>query len=173
LNAKTLDVLIFISVIPAIPVIATWYLPWERWIPKKIPNSIIGPYLFYCSFAAWYFKGGWWVVGMLAIGGIVVSVMAGFELQKARNLRQAQDWPAVEGSIIHLSEQRDHNGLLIVTITYYYAVQDERYAGSESFKFRQDEEVARFKAAYSEGIIKVHYRPDRPEMSAPHLEQAR
>jgi O-antigen ligase len=50
------DVLVFIPLIPAIPVIATWFLPWERWIPKRIPKKIIGPYLLYCAFALWYFK---------------------------------------------------------------------------------------------------------------------
>lgn len=53
---KTLDVLVFIPLIPALPVLATWYLPWERWIPTKLSKSVIGPYLLYCAFGAWYFK---------------------------------------------------------------------------------------------------------------------
>jgi len=42
-SARTVDVLIFIPLIPAIPVIAFWLLPWERWIPKVTSNKVIGP----------------------------------------------------------------------------------------------------------------------------------
>jgi len=172
MSHKILDVLIFIPVIPAIPVLATWFLPWESWIPKKVPKSILGPYLLYCSFAAWHFYGPWWVEAMAAILGIVVSVIAVFDLRKARNLRLAQDWPVIHGSIVHIGEQRD-DGILNVTITYTYVVQGEWYAGSGSFKFRQDKEAVRFKAAYTDGTIQVHYRPDKPEISAPDLRQSR
>ena len=173
MSANIVDVLVFVSVIPAIPVMATWFLPWERWIPKKIPKSIIGPYLLYCSFAAWYFNGGLWTVGIVAFLGLVVSVSAAFELRKARRLRLAQDWPVVEGSVTHIDERRDEYGFMTMTITYCYAVQGERYAGSESFTFRQDQEAERFKATCTDGVIRVHYRPDNPEVSAPHLQRAR
>lgn len=76
MSTNTLDLLVLIPVLPLLPVVATWFLPWERWIPKVIPKIVIGPYLFYCAFAAWYFKEGWWFVGLLMIGGIVVSIMA-------------------------------------------------------------------------------------------------
>ena len=42
MSARTVDVLIFIPLIPAIPVIAFWFWPWERWIPKIIPKKVIG-----------------------------------------------------------------------------------------------------------------------------------
>jgi hypothetical protein len=80
---KTLDVLVFISLIPALPVLATWYLPWEDWIPKKVPKRIIGPYLLYCAFGAWYFKGSWWVIACAALFGAVVCAIAFLE-SKAR-----------------------------------------------------------------------------------------
>jgi hypothetical protein len=173
LSTNIVDVLVFVSVIPVIPVIATWFLPWELWIPRKIPKSIIGPYLLYCSFAAWHFNGGFWVVGIVAFLGIVVSVSAAFDLRKARSLQRAQDWPVVEGSVVHIDERREEYGLNTVTITYVYAVRGERYAGNASLPFRQAEEAERFKATCAEGVVRVHYRPDNPEVSAPHLQRAR
>jgi hypothetical protein len=110
---------------------------------------------------------------MLASGGVVDSVFAVLDLRKARSLRRAQDWPVVEGSIIHIGEQRDENGCEKVTITYSYTVQNQLYAGSESFTVRQDREAAQFKAAFSDGTIRVHYRPDNPDISVPHLQRAR
>ena len=76
---KPLDVAVFIPLIPALPVLATWYLPWDDWLPKRLPKSIIGPYLLYCSFGAWYFDMGWWVVAAVAVWGIGVSSVAIYE----------------------------------------------------------------------------------------------
>ena len=76
MRTPTVNVLVFITVIPALPVFATWFLPWERWIPKWIPKNILGPYLLYCSFAAWYFRGPWWAILMVALLGIAVCVAA-------------------------------------------------------------------------------------------------
>lgn len=82
---KPLDVVVFISLIPALPVLVTWYLPWERWIPKRIPKSIIGPYLLYCSFGAWYFHISWWFVLLVAILGVGVSFAAIYEHTQRKN----------------------------------------------------------------------------------------
>ena len=79
---KTLDVLVFIPLIPALPVIVTWYLPWETWIPKKLPKSIIGPYLLYCAFASWYFTMPWWFIALVSVYGIVVCVVAVVDSKK-------------------------------------------------------------------------------------------
>lgn len=88
---KTLDVLVFIRLIPALPVIATWYLPWETWIPKKLPKSVIGPYLLYCAFGAWYFKMPWWVVAGVSLFGIVVCVLAIFESKGNNSAHKPSD----------------------------------------------------------------------------------
>ena len=72
----TLDFLVFLPIIPALPVIATWWLPWEGWITRKVPKRMLGPYLIYCAFAAWYFKLPWLVVFSAAFLGIGVSVYA-------------------------------------------------------------------------------------------------
>ena len=77
-----LKILIFIPLIPALPVLATWFLPWERWIPRIVPKKIIGPYLLYCTFAAWYFKMPWWTVLIFGAFGAVVSAIAFYETKR-------------------------------------------------------------------------------------------
>jgi hypothetical protein len=52
---SVVDVLIAIPVLPLLPVVATWFLPWEDWIPKKVPKVVLGPYLLYAAFASWHF----------------------------------------------------------------------------------------------------------------------
>jgi hypothetical protein len=75
----TLDVLILIPVIPLLPVIATWFLPWEDWLPKKVPKFVLGPYLLYAAFAAWHFKLGFIPVTVCAGFGAILSVAAVLE----------------------------------------------------------------------------------------------
>ena len=70
------DVLIAIPVLPLLPVLATWFLPWETWIPKEIPKFVLGPYFLYAAFAAWHFKFGFWTVSLAIVWGLVVSVAA-------------------------------------------------------------------------------------------------
>jgi Protein of unknown function (DUF3592) len=159
---SAVDVLIFIPLIPAIPVLATWLLPWEDWIPRKIPKKILGPYLLYCTFAVWHFGGPWWSLGATGLLGIGVSAMA---LSEARRLKHARDWPVAEGRVLGVSQSRDENGTVKVTLTYTYKVHDERYGGSESFAFIKDEDATRFEDAHRERTIKVHYRRDKPEVS--------
>jgi hypothetical protein len=62
-----------------LPILVTWYLPWERWVPSKVSKSIIGPYLLYCAFAAWYFKMPPWLVVVVSLCGVIVCVIAVFE----------------------------------------------------------------------------------------------
>ena len=68
---STVDVLILLPLIPLAPVVVTWWLPWETWIPKKVPKYVLGPYLLYAAFAAWHFKLEAFVVILLAILGAV------------------------------------------------------------------------------------------------------
>jgi hypothetical protein len=163
------DVLIFIPLIPAFLVIATWFLPWEQWIPRRVPKSILGPYLLYCSFAAWHFREPGWMILLAAAGGIIASSMGVFGVWKAERLKRARDWPAVEGSVVHVGETRDDSGAKI-TLTYTYRVQGKVYAGSQSFVFAKDEDAARFKDRCKEQKVQVHYRPERADVSVLALE---
>lgn len=177
MSAKTVDVLIFIPLIPGIPVIALWFLPWENWIPKIIPKTIIGPYVLYCAFAFWHFKQPWWIVSMAGLVGIAVSGAAIFDLRKARMLKQAQerkarmleqarDWPVAEGFVLHTGQSRDADGVLKVTISYLYKVHDEEFYGSESFTFTSEDDMERFESKCRERKLKVHFQQDKPEISA-------
>jgi hypothetical protein len=107
MSANTVDVLIFIRLIPAIPVIATWFLPWVRWVPEKIQSKIIGPYLLYCAFAIWRFKQ----TRMVGLMAIALSAATVFDLREARILKrarerkrllkEAQDRPVADAFVLH------------------------------------------------------------------------
>jgi len=174
-SARTVDVLIFIPLMPAIPVIALWPLSWERWIPKVVPEKIIGPYLLYCAFAIWHFKQTWWAVLMVGLMGIGVSAAAIFGLRKARMLKQAQerkarmlkqarDWPVAEGFVLHTGQSRNADGVVKVTISHMYKVHDEEFFGSESFTFTSGDDAERFESRCIERKLKVHYQQDKPEI---------
>jgi hypothetical protein len=162
---STVDVLVFIPLVPAIPVIATWFLPWERWIPRKVPNKIIGPYLLYCAFAVWYFTQPWLLIAVITFWGIVVCVMAVFDMQKSRQLREAHDWPIADGQIIGTGQSQNEDGRIRVTLTYTYKIHDERYGGSEFFLFTYADDADQFQAECKESAVKLHYRADKPEVS--------
>jgi len=76
MSTNTVGVLVLIPLIPAIPVLVTWFLPWEKWLWEKIPKTILGPYLLYGAFAAAYFKMPWWWVGLLIVMGVVTCTFA-------------------------------------------------------------------------------------------------
>ena len=84
-----LDTLVLMPVIPVVPILVTWWLPWERWVPwRKIPKAILGPYVLYIAYAAWYFDFDPWIVAMPAVWGLVLSVMAVVQAfrKKAKNV---------------------------------------------------------------------------------------
>jgi len=177
MSARAVDVLIFIPLIPAIPVIALWPLPWERWIPKVVPGKIIGPYLLYFAFAIWHFKQPWWAVLMAGLIGIALSASAIFDVRKARRLKQererkvgmleqARDWPVAEGLVLHDRQSRNADGLLNVSVTYMYKVNEEEFFGGESFTFTCEDDAERFESRCRERKVKVHYQQDKPEVCA-------
>jgi hypothetical protein len=120
--------------------------------------------LLYCSFAIWHFKQPWWFVSLAGLVGIAVSAMAVFDLRKASMAKQARGWPLAEGRVLHIGQSRDPDGVLKVTLTYTYKVDGERFGGSESFTFTSKGKAERFEFGCSERILKVHYRPDKPEL---------
>ena len=82
MRASVIDVLIFAPLILLIPIVATWWLPWERWLPAKVPKALLGPYLLYVAFAIWHFKLAWWAVLSVALMGTVFSILALIEITK-------------------------------------------------------------------------------------------
>ena len=79
---STLDVLILIPLIPAAPIVITWWLPWGRWLLDELPKYLLGLYLLYAAFAAWHFKWESWLVILLALSGTVLSVIGVHERAK-------------------------------------------------------------------------------------------
>ena len=55
---------------------------------------------------------------------------------KTRMLEQARDWPVADGFVLHNGQSRDADGLLKVTLSYMYKVNEEEFFGGESFRFR-------------------------------------
>jgi hypothetical protein len=87
-----IDWLILVPAIPLIPVLVTWWLPWERWIPwARISKKIAGPFLFYLSFVEWHFRFNTWAVLLTALGALIVSVQAVREMVRGR---QSDSLPA-------------------------------------------------------------------------------
>ena len=155
--------------------IALWPLPWERWVPKLLPKKIIGPYLFYCAFAVRHFKQPWWSVSFVALWGVTVSAMAIFDLRKARMLRQARerkasifkqarDWPAVKGFVLHTDQSRDADGVPRVTVSYMYRVHDEDFYGSETLTFTSEYDAERVESQCRGQKLRVRCQQDKPEI---------
>jgi hypothetical protein len=177
---SNIDWLILAPAIPAIPVFATWYLPWERWIPwGKLPKAVAGPYALYLFFVAFHFDDNhryWWLYyGWLAIAGVVVSVMAVVEKvegrvekeaseRKASMLVQAQRWPVAEGFVLHTNQVPDADGTPKVTLRYMYKVDDQEFFGCVSATFTSRDDAERFESRCKERRLKVHYQQDKPEI---------
>lgn len=168
MSARTIDVLIFIPLIPAM----CWFLPWERW---AIPNKIVGPYLLFSAFAIWHFKQSWWAVSLYGLMGITLSGDAIFDLRKARMLKQAkerkarmleqaQGWPVAEGFVLHTGQGPDADGGPKVILRYMYKADDQEFFGSESATFTSRDDAERFESRCRERRLKVHYQQDKPEI---------
>jgi hypothetical protein len=102
------------------------------------------------------------------IGVVALAVFFAFchYWWKKRRLRVAANWPVADGYVAQVEEKRDDNGFLVVTLAYTYKVADERYVGRESFPFIRDEDAARFENGCKQRSVQVHYRPDKPGVSA-------
>lgn len=86
--------------------------------------------------------------------------------RKLRRLQTSGNWPVADGYIAQIEDKRDDNGFLVVTLAYTYKVADQPYVGRESFPFIRDEDAALFEAGCKERSVRVHYRPDKPNISA-------
>lgn len=72
-----LDIAILVPLVPALFLIITWWLPWERWSGwSRLPKMVLGPYLLYCAFGAWHFHMQRWVAPTLVILGLGVCAFA-------------------------------------------------------------------------------------------------
>lgn len=74
---SALDVLVLLPLIPALPILVTWWLPWEKWVPwEKIPKAFFGPYIFYGAFASWYFRFDRWITLIAIVWGVILCILA-------------------------------------------------------------------------------------------------
>ena len=84
--------------------------------------------------------------------------------RKARILDQARHWPVAEGFVLHNGQIRDADGLLKVTLSYMYKVNEEEFFGGESFTFTSEGDAERFESRCKERKLKIHYQQDKPEI---------
>ena len=178
MSAKTVDVLIFIPLIPGIPVIALLVLALGELDSEDNTQDNHRPIsaLLCIRYCYRHFKQSWWIVSFVGLWGITVSAMAIFDLRKARMLKQARerkarmleqarDWPVAEGFVLHNGRSTDADGLLKVTLSYMYKVNQEEFFGGESFTFTSEDDAERFESRCRERKLKVHYQQDKPEVS--------
>jgi len=60
---SVLDWLIVAPLIPLAPVLVTWWLPLERWIPwSKLPQFPLGLYFLYATYVCFHIYGCSWVL---------------------------------------------------------------------------------------------------------------
>jgi hypothetical protein len=70
---SVLDVIVLIPVLPVVRVLANWAFSSKPWNPLiKVPKIVVGPYVLYLSFVAWYGDFHWWFVLLLASGATLL-----------------------------------------------------------------------------------------------------
>jgi hypothetical protein len=74
---STLDVVVLTPALPALALVATWWLPWDRWIPwRKLHRTGLGLYALHLSFVAYYFRLPMWMPILVLLTGPTILVVA-------------------------------------------------------------------------------------------------
>lgn len=134
---STSDALIAIPVIPLVPIIITWGLPWERWIPwGKLPKLALGPYFWYTAFAASHFRFSNWIVLIAIAIGTTLTIMGAIECATPTLLSTA-DKKFLKTLQVWLRNQRE----IMILVRY------SRAAGKKSFEFYSHFDVLRQRLA--------------------------
>jgi len=99
MSMSTLDILVLIPLIPALPILVTPLYPWEYSIPwEKIPKAFLGPYIMYAAFAAAYFKFDPSIAIAAAVFGAALSIWAVVEKPKPERVSPAKDQARTQGN---------------------------------------------------------------------------
>lgn len=167
-RTRTLDVLVFISLVPVMPVLATWFLPWEKWIPKFVSNKILGPYLIYCTFGAWYFGMPMWFIVVILLFGIGVSAAAlsgiknSFVSKQRRS--QALRWSIADGIITRFTI--GYGSPATPQVAYTYDANGKARYGEATGPPMRDDQINRVKeVSETLGAVRVRYDPADPDRS--------
>lgn len=87
------DVLVLVPAIPALVLVITWWLPWERWFPwSRVLGFPFVVYAAYLAFASWYFRLGWVAESLCA-----VAMMVGISMHLVRRLQRSPQPPSHRG----------------------------------------------------------------------------
>jgi len=87
------DYLVLAPLIPFLPIIATWWLPWEQWFPMAKYSHIFGPAMLYGAFVAWYFEAEWWAVLVFVFFGLAVLAVAVWAFLYKPSIQQPENEP--------------------------------------------------------------------------------
>ena len=79
----------WILLVPALPFLATWWLPWEQWVESgRIRPWFAGPYLLYLAFLCLHFDRAWWALVGYGVAGLAVI---GRELERKNRAKLPPD----------------------------------------------------------------------------------
>jgi hypothetical protein len=81
---RLIDIALILPFLPLAPFLLVWWLPWERWVSRRVPKWFLGPYILYGALAAAHFHQHLWCVLGLAVVGTGVSASAAYDELKKR-----------------------------------------------------------------------------------------
>ena len=101
------------------------------------------------------------------LGLLVLAASATIWLWQGIRRRNAAQWPTAQGHVAHVHVEQiadDRNAIFaVVTLTYTYTVENERYVGRECFSFHSGmKDAARFKAGCKDRTVPVHIGATNP-----------
>lgn len=82
-HVSLFDVVLLATLAPAMAIVISWWLPWERWLFQRLARMIAGPYCLYCAVVIWHFQARWWAIAMVAILGAILCGLAIRERRRA------------------------------------------------------------------------------------------
>lgn len=165
-RTRTLDVLVFISLVPVMPVLATWFLAWEKWVPKFVSKKVLVPYLLYCTFGAWYFEMPTWFVVVVLLLGIGDSAAALFEIENRivskQRRSQALRSSIADGVITRFTTSYGSPGT--PQVVYTYDANGESHYGEATGALMKGDQINHVKeVSDSLGTVRVRYDPADPD----------
>lgn len=70
------DVVLVATLLPAMVILISWWLPWEKWLFQRPARIIGGPYFLYCTVVLWHLQAPRWAVtGVAILGGILCGAI--------------------------------------------------------------------------------------------------
>lgn len=75
-HLSAFDTVLVVTLLPAVAILISWWLPWEKWLFERVARMIAGPYFLYCTLVLWHLHAPWWAVVAAALVGTISSALA-------------------------------------------------------------------------------------------------